>query len=64
MVYVQRGYIDPGIAFPVVLGVLAGAFTGSKVLTQMNVKYLKIIFSIVIVLLALEMMYNGFTGKF
>lgn len=64
VVYLQRGYIDPGIAFPVVLGVLAGAFTGSKVLTQMNVKYLKIIFSIVIVLLALEMMYNGFTGKF
>lgn len=64
VVYLQRGYIDPGIAFPVVLGVLAGAFTGSKLLTSMDVKYLKIVFSMVIVFLALEMMYNGFTGRF
>ncbi|MNT06089.1 Sulfite exporter TauE/SafE [compost metagenome] len=64
VVYLQRGYIDPGIAFPVVLGVLAGAFTGSKLLTSMDVKYLKIVFSMAIVFLALEMMYNGFTGRF
>jgi uncharacterized membrane protein YfcA len=29
VVYLQRGYIDPGIAFPVVVGVLAGAFSGT-----------------------------------
>jgi uncharacterized membrane protein YfcA len=63
VVYLQRGYIDPGIAMPVVLGVLAGAFGGSKLLVKMNVKVLRLIFSIVIGALALEMIYNGFNGK-
>lgn len=64
VVYLQRGYIDPGIAFPVVIGVLAGAFTGSKLLMRINVKWLRIIFSIAITFVALEMMYNGFHEKF
>jgi uncharacterized membrane protein YfcA len=63
-VYLQRGYIDPGIAFPVIIGVLAGAFTGSKLLMRINVKSLKLIFSIAITLIALNMIYNGFNHKF
>lgn len=63
VVYLQRGYIDPGIAFPVVLGVLAGAFGGSKLLVRMNTRKLRILFCIVIGSLALEMIYNGLTGK-
>ncbi|MVT12213.1 sulfite exporter TauE/SafE family protein [Chitinophaga tropicalis] len=63
VVYLQRGYIDPGIAFPVVLGVLAGAFSGSKLLVRMNTRKLRILFCIVIGSLALEMIYNGLTGK-
>lgn len=59
VVYLQRGYIDPGIAMPVVLGVLGGAFVGSKLLVRMNVKWLRIIFSVVISALAIEMIYNG-----
>jgi uncharacterized membrane protein YfcA len=34
VVYLQRGYIDPGLAMPVVIGVLLGAFTGSKILVN------------------------------
>lgn len=64
VVYLQRGYIDPGIAFPVIIGVLAGAFTGSKILMKLNVKWLKIIFSIAITLIAINMIYNGFHHKF
>jgi uncharacterized membrane protein YfcA len=64
VVYLQRGYIDPGIAFPVIIGVLAGAFTGSKLLMRINVKSLKLIFSIAITLIALNMIYNGFNHKF
>ncbi len=30
VVYLQRGYIDPGLSMPVVIGVLLGAMTGSK----------------------------------
>ena len=64
VVYLQRGYIDPGIAFPVIIGVLAGATTGAKLLQRMNVKVLRIIFSIAITIVALNMMYNGFNHKF
>ena len=63
VVYLQRGYISPGLCMPVVLGVLAGAFAGSRLLTRANVKWLRIVFSVVIGLLALQMIYNGFTGK-
>jgi uncharacterized membrane protein YfcA len=31
-IYLKRGYIDPGLSMPVVLGVLTGAFFGSKIL--------------------------------
>ncbi|WPQ61362.1 sulfite exporter TauE/SafE family protein [Chitinophaga sancti] len=63
VVYLQRGYIDPGIAMPVVLGVLAGAFGGSRLLMKMDVKKLRLLFSIVISALAIQMIYNGLTGK-
>jgi len=64
VVYLQRGYIDPGIAFPVIIGVLGGAFTGSKLLMKIDVKKLKLIFSIAITMIALNMIYNGLNHKF
>jgi uncharacterized membrane protein YfcA len=63
-VYLQRGYMDPGLAFPVIIGVLGGAFTGSKLLTRMNPKVLRVIFCIAITFVALEMIYNGYQQKF
>lgn len=63
VIYLQRGYIDPGLALPIVVGVLFGAFLGSKILPKANVKKLRILFSVVIFLLALSMMYNGITGQ-
>lgn len=63
VVYLQRGYIDPGLAMPIVVGVLLGAFIGSKILPKANVKKLRMLFSVVIFFLALSMMYNGITGK-
>lgn len=64
VVYLQRGYIDPGMAFPVVLGVLGGAFTGARLLTLINARTLRIIFSVAITFVALEMIYNGFNHQF
>lgn len=64
VVYLQRGYMGPGLAFPVILGVLGGAFTGSKLLTKMDPKVLRIIFSIAITFVAIEMIYNGYNHKF
>jgi len=63
VVYLQRGYIDPGLAMPIVVGVLLGAFFGSKILPKANVKKLRILFSVVIFFLAISMMYNALTGK-
>ncbi|OJW85228.1 MAG: permease [Bacteroidetes bacterium 46-16] len=63
VVYLQRGYIEPGLCFPVVIGVLAGAMTGSRILLKSGTELLRKIFSAVITVLALEMIYNGITGK-
>ncbi|MDR2853749.1 MAG: sulfite exporter TauE/SafE family protein [Prevotellaceae bacterium] len=63
VIYFQRGYIDPGLAMPIVPGVLLGAFVGSKLLVKANVKILRIVFSILISLLAVQMIYNGLTGR-
>jgi len=63
VVYLQRGYIDPGLALPIVVGVLTGAFIGSKILPKANVSKLRLLFSVVIFALAISMMYNGIMGK-
>ena len=63
-VYLNRGYIDPGLAMPVMLGVLAGSLLGARVLVSAQTRMLRIVFSLVIVLLGAEMIYNGLTGRF
>jgi uncharacterized membrane protein YfcA len=62
-VYLSRGYIDPGLAMPVMLGVLAGSLLGARILVRMHTKWLRLGFSVVIVLLAIEMLYNGLSGR-
>jgi hypothetical protein len=62
-VYLARGYIDPGIAMPVVLGALAGSMLGAKVLVHARTRLLRAVFSVVIVVLGVEMIFNGLTGR-
>jgi len=62
-IYLHRGYIDPGLAMPVMLGVLAGSLLGTRVLVRASVRPLRLVFSLVILALAVEMIYNGFTGR-
>ena len=64
VVYLQRGYIEPGIAFPIMVGVLGGALTGAKLLKHLGVRLLRKIFAIAILLVAVNMIYNGLMGKF
>ena len=61
-VYLHRGYIDPVLSFPVMLGVLAGALLGARILGRANTKLLRQLFTVVVVIMALEMLYKGFTG--
>jgi uncharacterized membrane protein YfcA len=62
-VYLNRGYIDPGLAMPVMLGVLAGSLIGARILTRAPTRILRLVFGLVILGLALEMIYNGLTGR-
>jgi uncharacterized membrane protein YfcA len=62
-IYLSRGYIDPGLAMPVMLGVLGGSLLGSRILVKAETKSLRLIFSVVILVLGLQMLYNGFWGK-
>ena len=62
-IYLRRGYIDPGLSMPVLLGVLTGAFAGSKLLVKAKTKWLKIFFAIVVLFLAIQMIYNGITNR-
>jgi hypothetical protein len=61
--YLHHGYIQPALAMPVMLGVLAGSVIGSRMLIGAGVKTLRILFSVVIVVLGLEMIFNGLMGR-
>ena len=61
-VYLSRGYVDPGLSMPVMLGVLAGSLLGSRILVKAETKSLRLVFSVVILVLGLQMLYKGITG--
>ena len=62
-VYLHRGQIDPTLSFPVMIGVLAGALVGAKILSGADTRSLRLVFTIVVVIAAIEMMYKGITGN-
>lgn len=62
-IYLTRGYIAPELAMPVMLGVLLGSFLGSRVLTVTDVRTLRLVFAIVVLLIGVEMIYKGVTGR-
>ncbi len=62
-VYLSRGYIDPGLSMPVMLGVLLGSLLGARVLVVAKTRWLRLIFGGVILILGLEMIFNGLTGR-
>ncbi len=61
-IYLRRGYIHPGLSMPVMLGVLAGATFGTRFLIGAKVPLLRVIFGIVVGVLAIEMIYHGIAG--
>jgi uncharacterized membrane protein YfcA len=62
-IYLHRGYIDPGLTMPVMLGVLAGSVLGTRVLVRTPTRYLRLVFDMVIFVLGVEMIFHGLTGK-
>jgi uncharacterized membrane protein YfcA len=64
VVYLQRGYIDPGLSMPVVIGVLLGALTGSKILVHTkSSQWLRWVFAVIVTFLAIQMIHNGLNHK-
>jgi uncharacterized protein len=61
-IYLNKGYIDPGLTMPVMLGVLWGSSIGARRLFEAKTQKLRFVFSVVIFLLALEMIYSGVKG--
>jgi uncharacterized membrane protein YfcA len=61
-VYLNHGYIDPGLAMPVMLGVLIGALLGAQLLVRVESRALRIVFSIAIAALGVQMIYGALRG--
>jgi uncharacterized membrane protein YfcA len=62
-IYLHSGYVVPSLAMPVMLGVLTGSLLGARVLMVAHTRVLRLVFSVVIFVLALQMIYKGFTGN-
>ncbi len=57
--YFERGYIDPLVAAPVALGVLAGATIGARTLARLSNNTIRKLFIPLMVLIAGEMLIRG-----
>ena len=58
-IYFSRGDIPPLIAAPVALGVLLGAFIGSRLLVRLSNKTVRLIFLPVMAIIAIQMVMRG-----
>jgi uncharacterized membrane protein YfcA len=61
-VYFSRGDVDPFIAAPVAIGVLAGAFLGSRLLTHIENRIVRRLFVATLVIISLQMLVKGIAG--
>jgi uncharacterized membrane protein YfcA len=59
-VYLAAGLIDPGLAAPVILGVTAGAFLGTRILVHLTNEAVRRVFLGILLVLAAEMIVRGF----
>ncbi|MGH7895180.1 MAG: sulfite exporter TauE/SafE family protein [Candidatus Binatia bacterium] len=61
-IYLGRGYIDPGLAMPVMLGVLVGALGGARILARVQSAALRVVFAVAIAVMGVQMIWNGVHG--
>jgi hypothetical protein len=58
-IYLSRGDVDPRIAAPVALGVLAGALVGARLLQHISNRAVRLVFLPVLVVVGLETIGRG-----
>jgi uncharacterized membrane protein YfcA len=61
-VYLAAGLISPGLATPVILGVLFGAFMGTRLLVRLTNETVRHFFLVVLLVLGVEMIVRGIRG--
>lgn len=64
IIYFANGYVIAYITAPVLTGIILGAILGSKILIKVNVQLLKKIFAVIVAIIAVYMVYNGYVGNF
>jgi uncharacterized protein len=62
LVFLARGDVSTAIAAPVALGVTGGALLGSRILPHADVRILRLIFVVILVLVAIEMGWRAIQG--
>ena len=58
-VYLSAGLIEPRLAAPVILGIAAGAFIGTRLLVRMTNRAVRLFFLFILLILAVEMLVRG-----
>ncbi|MBI3313682.1 MAG: sulfite exporter TauE/SafE family protein [Candidatus Omnitrophica bacterium] len=61
-VYLSSGLIDPGLAAPVILGIVAGSFLGTRLLVRLSNRIIRWFFLAVLAILGIEMTLRGIRG--
>lgn len=61
-IYLFAGLIQPGLAAPVILGVVAGAFLGTRILVRLSNQAVRKVFLFILLILAVEMIVRGLRG--
>ncbi len=62
IIYYSRSLIDPTIAIPTALGVLAGAQIGTRLGARLRSQKLKLVFQLLLLLFAVQMVYQAMRG--
>jgi uncharacterized membrane protein YfcA len=62
-IYLARGYVEPAVAMPVMLGVLLGSLFGARQLAAARVRILRWVFAAVVGAMAVEMIVTGIRGQ-
>ncbi|MCL2647890.1 MAG: sulfite exporter TauE/SafE family protein [Phycisphaerales bacterium] len=60
-IYFAHGWINPFIVGPVALGVFCGATIGTRLVHRIHTKVIRIIFVIILLITAIQMLKKGFT---
>src|SRR5262249_32324263 len=62
-IYLNKGFVDPFLVMPVMLGVLAGSLAGARFLAGASVRALRILFSALVAALAIDLLASALRGR-